>query len=158
MRVSDLSNDEFGDEDDGITRDDLKEFATVITECEAGERVADSSLEFRFKQADLDHDGYLSRDEIDKRIEVLEADPTHSYTYLNDDIASLKEIRSRYDSVKSAGPAIDGDKGGSADDMLYYSVGKKSALMYDVQHRVEKHVKNVVLPRDAARLRSMYPE
>ena len=152
-----LSNDEFGDEDNGVTGDDLNQFGNVIEQRAVGDKVGFLSLDFRFAKVDKDHDGYLSREEIDQREAELQAEPGHAYTgHMAEELKSLQEIRNRYDEIKDADHnRKDGDKGVSADDLGYYELQKKPVIMYHVEEGVEKHFKEYVQPREAAKARAL---
>jgi len=96
--LEELSNDEFGDENDGITRADLKQFDKDRDEIQTewqqiGRARAWLDKDDNFKKVDTDSDDYLTKSEIEKALERtdLTANERTSLEFLRDNVDDLEE-------------------------------------------------------------------
>lgn len=91
--MSELSNDEFGFENDGITKADLKAFDKYYDEYKQS---SDMSYygNTEFTKIDKDGDGFLSSDELDKAIAASDDKSSERYQ-------ALVRIREQYDDLMS---------------------------------------------------------
>lgn len=96
--LEELSNDEFGDENDGITRADLKQFDKdrdkIQTEWQQiGRARVWLDKDDNFKKVDTDNDDYLTKSEIEKALERtdLTKDERTSLEFLRDNVDDLEE-------------------------------------------------------------------
>jgi hypothetical protein len=96
--LEELSNDEWFDENDGITRADLAEFdkmESVHTQNTSSVRAAKSWVEEgdNFKNADSDNNGFLSADELDRALEAkdLSEQDRKGLRYMRENIGSIEE-------------------------------------------------------------------
>jgi hypothetical protein len=91
--IEELSNDEFGDENDGISKADMQQFDDLSTKyTEAGSMY--SYLKDNISKVDTDGDGFASSEEISKRIDSLDA--------RSDERKILENMRDHYDEMQSA--------------------------------------------------------
>ncbi len=129
------SNDEFGFENTGITKADLKEFGKQIEQDRATREISHLGYgEGDFEKFDSDHDGYLSREEVDKGI-------AHTCSWAGpdqDNNSSLHQLRQRFDEVQTS------DKGVSKQDLRDYrryadSDKPADEIEKDIRDNREKH-------------------
>lgn len=125
--LEELSNDERGDEDDGITRDDLQEFGEVIRthkRAMAYEKLAKE----KFDVIDKDRDGFIDRGELEEA--YLSNNPVLS----REDRATIEEMRREFSSIEDVsndewGPENDGI---TKDDLKGYNMDKLDANEWGV--------------------------
>lgn len=96
--LEERSNDELGDENDGITRDDLKQFDKDRDKVQSDWQQIGRARVFldkddNFKKIDTDSDEYLTKSEIEKALERtdLTADERVSLEFLRNNVDDLEE-------------------------------------------------------------------
>lgn len=130
-----LSNDESGDEDDGITRDDLKEFGEVIRTHERAMAFEKFAKE-KFDLVDKDRDGFIDRDELE------EAYRNPNPKLSKEDRAVLEEMRRDFSNLEDIsndewGPENDGI---TKDDLRGYNMEKLDSNEWGVSFGVSSDV------------------
>lgn len=91
-QMEDLNDDEFGIENDGITKGDLSEFGKKVDlDKDAGDMY--KTVKQNMDKIDADKDGHISRDELDKAIQA--ADPK------SEDAKALQKIKEQFDDLQS---------------------------------------------------------
>lgn len=135
--IEELSNDELGDENDGITRADLKEFRDLS---ERYQDASDMSLYGRekFDSADTDKDGFLNVCELDQAIKS--AAPNSAEKQL------LEKMRADYERLQGASNDEWGfdNSGISKEDLTYNAMSEavgwdESGFMMDVSSDLMRH-------------------
>lgn len=125
--LEELGNDEFGDEDNGITKADLARFAEI--EKEHQERVVSTvtakdwlKTEENFKKVDKDADGFISGDEL----QTAAAEPNLS----EQDKKVLEFLKAKRSEIEEASNDETGDEndGITAKDMETYTDQSLSAV------------------------------
>lgn len=133
--LEELSNDERGDEDDGITRDDLKEFGEVIETHKKAMGYAKLARE-KFDLIDRDQDGFIERDELE------EAHRNPHANLSKEDRALIEEMRREFSSIEDVsndewGPENDGI---TKDDLLDYGMEKLDSNEWGVSSGISLDV------------------
>ncbi|MBY0552076.1 MAG: hypothetical protein K2W95_32630 [Candidatus Obscuribacterales bacterium] len=135
--IEERSNDEFGDENNGVTRADLKEFRDLS---ERYEDASDMSIygKQKFDSADTDKDGFLSASELGKAIDNAAEN--------SDDKKVLEKMRSDYERLQGASNDEWGfdNSGISKDDLLENAMSEAvgwddTGFMMDVSSDLMRH-------------------
>lgn len=133
--LEELSNDEVGDEDDGITRDDLKEFGEVLythKKAMAFEQLAKE----QFDLIDKDQDGFIDRDELEEAYRnpnpKLSKEDRFAIEEMRRDFGNLEDI-----SNDELGPENDGI---TKDDLKGYNMEKLDSNEWGVSFGISGDV------------------
>lgn len=135
--IEELADDEFGDENDGITRADLKEFRDLS---ERYQDASDMSLyeHQKFEITDADKDGFLSASELDTAIDKAAPDSREKKV--------LEKMRADYERLQGASNDEWGfdNSGISKDDLVGNALSEavgwdESGFMMDVSSDLMRH-------------------
>jgi Ca2+-binding EF-hand superfamily protein len=111
--LEELSDDEFGDENDGITKTDLTEFGKAVDVHREALNMYSYGKQ-HFAELDGNGDGVLSTEELDQAIDSLSADSTQR--------ENLEKMRDKFDDIKDARNDEWGFESGVTEaDLLRYS-------------------------------------
>ena len=129
--LEELRNDEFGDEDDGITRGDMNEFNRQVVETTTANKIKEFTNR-NFTVLDRDHDGYIAADELTASL--------RSSRWTADERSTISAMASRICDIEEVSNDEWGDEndGITRADMAAWHGGENQELITLVDQRLDR--------------------